>query len=67
MAKPQLLASAGTLDDVGALIARFYGGSTKTLIKQSPGQWSIAHARGDFIAGVRVILRKGRYRFESFA
>ena len=66
--KPQLLASAGTLEDIGALIARFYGGEAKPLRELGSGIWELLRAEGkDALKGVRVVLRAGRYRFEMLA
>ena len=63
--KPQLLASAGTLDQIGQCIANFYGGEHKELFARAGGEsWSVL-GRNGAIPGVRVVLLRGRYRFEA--
>lgn len=67
--KWQLLASAPTLIEISECIARFYGGEEKTLRHEGVlGYWSIL--RGGKITpmaaldGMRVIEKRGRFRFE---
>jgi hypothetical protein len=65
MAKPQLLASAESLDGILALIARFYGGEQKLLSHCGVNNvWLVQGSRGT-ISGVRVVQKGRRYRFES--
>lgn len=64
MSKATLLASAPTLEGIGAQIARFYGGEIKRLFHVGGPEWIVLQQSGAQIEGVRVILRKGRYRFE---
>ena len=61
--KTTLLASSATLDGIKTVIAKFYY-SEKDLIPASPNEWSIVGKNG-VINGMRVILKRGRYRFES--
>ena len=61
--KTTLLGSATTLDGIKAVITKFYY-SEKDLIPASPNEWSIIGKNG-VINDMRVILKKGRYRFES--
>ena len=62
----QLLASASTLPDILALVEKFYCYSTKHLWQRSDNEWSVLRSDGSLIPGVRVILRRGRYRFEHY-
>lgn len=66
MTKPKLLASAGSLEDLEGLIARFYGGERKRLQYHGEGFWTVHHDRDNSPAlrGVRVVSKRGRYRFE---
>lgn len=61
--KTTLLGSAPTLDGIKTVIAKFYY-SEKELISLSANEWQIIGKNGA-INGVRVIFKKGRYRFES--
>ena len=61
--KTTLLASSATFDGIKTVIAKFYY-SEKELLPVSPNEWSIIGKNG-VINGMRVILKKGRYRFES--
>lgn len=60
-----LLASAGTLDDIRAAVCRFYGGDSKTLVPTGADAWKIIGTySGKPVAGVVVRRLRGRYRFE---
>ena len=61
--KATLLGSSATLDGIKSIITKFYY-SEKDLISVSPNEWQIIGKNG-VINGMRVILKKGRYRFES--
>ena len=61
--KTTLLGSAPTLDGIKNVIAKFYYGE-KELLPVVPNEWQIISKNGA-INGVRVIFKKGRYRFES--
>jgi hypothetical protein len=61
---PQLLASAGTIEDIEKLINRYwystaYTGNRSTL--------AIEHPKKPTPAGFRVIHKRGCYRFELLA
>lgn len=61
--KTRLLASSGSLDGINKMVAQFYCGDKE--LKQVPDkdEWEIYGSRG-LLEGVRVIKKKGRYRFE---
>lgn len=62
----RLLASAGSLADIQAAIAKFYGGP-KTLAQDPDDSelWQIVSpSTGYVFDGVRVRHLRGRYRFE---
>ncbi len=61
--KTTLLASAPTLDGIKSVIAKFYY-SEKELLSVSDNEWQIIGKNG-VLNDMRVILKKGRYRFES--
>ena len=61
--KTTLLASSPTLDGIKSVIAKFYY-FEKDLIPVAPNEWQIIGKNG-VLKGVRVILKKGIYRFES--
>ena len=61
--KTTLLGSSTTLAGIKAVIAKFYY-SEKDLIPASPNEWSIIGKNG-VLKDMRVVLKKGRYRFES--
>lgn len=61
--KTTLLASSPTLDGIKTVIAKFYY-SEKELLPVSPNEWQIIGKNGA-LKYVRVILKGGRYRFES--
>ena len=61
--KTTLLASSATLDGIKAVIAKFYH-SEKELLSLVPNEWQIIGKNG-VLKYVRVILKSGRYRFES--
>ena len=61
--KTILLGSSATLDGIKAVIAKFYYGE-KELLSVAPNEWQIIGKNG-VINDMRVILKKGRYRFES--
>jgi hypothetical protein len=58
-----LLASSGTYDGILKLISKFYCGSTITLKQISEKEWDVYTLKG-LCKGTKVILKKGRYRFE---
>jgi hypothetical protein len=61
-----LYATAGTLDDISAAIARFYCGESKPLLETpDPRVWRLSRKDGTIISGVRVAFKRGRYRFET--
>lgn len=62
--KPQLLASAPSLTSLSDSISRYYGGSSVTLTPAGGDTWSVATGKGN-IASVRVVKKRGRYRFET--
>jgi len=61
-----LLASASTMQDILKSVARFYGGEEKDPIARLGGYWTL-HSKpsGREIMGVRIVLLRGRYRFEA--
>ena len=61
--KTTLLASSATFDGIKSIVEKFYY-SEKELLPVAPNEWSIIGKNG-VINGMRVILKKGRYRFES--
>ena len=61
--KTTLLASSATLDGIKAVIAKYYYGE-KELLSVAPNEWQIIGKNG-VINDMRVILKRGRYRFES--
>ena len=61
--KTTLLASSPTFDGIKAVIAKFYYGE-RELISVSDNEWKIIGKMG-VLKYARVILKKGRYRFES--
>ena len=61
--KTALLASSATFDGIKSVIAKFYY-SEKDLIPLAPDEWKIIGKMG-VLKYARVILKKGRYRFES--
>ena len=61
--KTTLLGSSSTLDGIKSVIAKFYY-SEKDLIPVASNEWQIIGKNG-VLKGVRVILKKGIYRFES--
>ena len=61
--KITLLGSSSTLDGIKTVIAKFYY-SEKELLSLSANEWQIIGKNG-LLNGMRVILKNGRYRFES--
>ena len=61
--KTTLLASSPTLDGIKAIVAKFYYGE-RELISVSENEWKIIGKMG-VLKYARVILKNGRYRFES--
>ena len=61
--KTTLLGSSTTLDGIKSIVEKFYY-SEKNLIPLAPDEWQIIGKNG-VINDMRVILKKGRYRFES--
>lgn len=63
--KPKLLASSPTLEGIQDCIAKFYGGERKKLQEYAPGRWLVCRVSGQHIPNMLVVLRNGRYRFET--
>ena len=61
--KTTLLGSSATFDGIKSVIAKFYY-SEKELLPVSDNEWKIIGKMG-VLNNMRVILKKGRYRFES--
>jgi hypothetical protein len=61
--KTTLLGSSPTLEGITKVITAFYMGSTIELVDDL-GCWQVVNKRG-VIPGVRVVIKRGRYRFES--
>jgi len=61
--KTTLLGSAPTFDGIKSIVEKFYC-SEKELISVASNEWQIIGKNG-VLNGMRVILKKGRYRFES--
>ena len=61
--KTTLLGSSSTLDGIKTVITKFYY-SEKELLSLSANEWKIIGKNG-VLNGVRVVLKKSRYRFES--
>ena len=58
-----LIGSSDTFDGIKSVIAKFYYGE-RELISVSDTEWKIIGKMG-VLKYARVILKKGRYRFES--
>lgn len=61
--KTTLLGSAATFDGIKSIVEKFYC-SEKELISISDNEWKIIGKMG-VLKYARVILKNGRYRFES--
>ena len=61
--KTTLLGSSATLDGIKSVITKFYY-SEKELLPVAPNEWNIIGKNGA-LKDMRVILKRGRYRFES--
>ena len=61
--KTTLLGSSATLDGIKSIVEKFYY-SEKELLPVSDNEWQIIGKNG-VLNNMRVILEKGRYRFES--
>ena len=61
--KTTLLGSSSTLDGIKAVITKFYYGE-KELSPVYSNEWQITGKNG-VLKDMRVILKNGRYRFES--
>lgn len=60
-----LLSSAPSLDAIRDSISRFYCGQSKTAIPVGENEWKLVDTiSGDQTPGVRIIRKRGRYRFE---
>jgi hypothetical protein len=59
----KLLASAGSIEGIKSLIEQYYMGSQKELNQTVPGTWEV-HGKSGILSSVRVIFKRGRYRFE---
>lgn len=61
-----LLATAPSLDDIRESIGRFYCGTSTTLVPVADHAWKIVRTSdGKTLDDVRVIRKRGRYRFEG--
>lgn len=58
---PQLLASAGTIEDIEKLINRYWFSESYTVNRST---LAIERPEKPTLAGFRVIHKRGRYRFE---
>ena len=58
-----LLGSSTTFDGIKSIVEKFYY-SEKELLPVSANEWQIIGKNG-VLNDMRVILKKGRYRFES--
>lgn len=65
MTQEQLFATAPTLDAMRDCVTRFYAGESKTLIPDGTGWKIVCTASGATVAGVHVVKRRNRYRFET--
>jgi hypothetical protein len=61
---PQLLASAGTIEDIEKLINRYWFSESYTVNRST---LAIERPEKPTPAGFRVIHKRGRYRFELLA
>lgn len=61
---PQLLASAGTIENITKLINRYFYSDSYTV---NPSTLAIENPNRTPPAGFRVIAKRGRYRFELLA
>ena len=61
--KTTLLGSSTTFDGIKSIVEKFYC-SEKELISVAPDEWKIIGKMG-VLKYARVVLKKGRYRFES--
>ena len=61
--KTTLLGSSTTFDGIKSIVEKFYC-SEKELISVADNEWKIIGKMG-VLKYARVILKKGRYRFES--
>lgn len=59
---PRLHASAGSVENIEKLINRFWCSTSYTVNRQT---LAIERPDGNTPQGFRVILKRGRYRFES--
>ncbi len=62
--RPVLYGSSASFDGISNIVAEFYCGR-KTLKPAAADSWTVHQANGTLIFGVRVVLKYGRYRFES--
>lgn len=63
-----LLATAGTIEDIRQSVCRFYGGDSKTLIPTGDHSWKVIGTyTGKEALGVIVRRARGRFRFEMVA
>lgn len=61
-----LLSSAPSLAEIEEAVTRYYGGQVIKLVRVSDVEWNFTRTSdGHKLHGVRVIKRRGRYRFES--
>lgn len=68
MAPITLYASAPSLDGIRECITRFYCGESKTLVPTGDDSWKLVSTHtGKDLDGMRVIRRRGRFRFEAIS
>jgi len=60
-----LIATAPSLDRVQESINRYFCGSVWQLQPSGPNEWKLSRLDHGDLENFRVILKKGRYRFES--
>lgn len=58
------LGSSPAFEGIQDVIAKFYAGERKELVKQEDGTWSVLGSKG-VLSGVRVRFHSGRWRFEK--
>lgn len=64
----RLFASAGSLEDIRQAVCRFYCGESKTLIPTGNDSWKVIGTYSSKeVQGVRVVRKRGRFRFEATA
>ena len=61
--KTKLVGSANTLEQMTALLVKYFGGTKIEIVNVRNGLWNIANSSGH-IEGCFIVLKKDRYRFE---